>query len=319
MIPALELIKGPAAGVATSVLWTGTSVLFTGAGKRLGAVLVNSSRIAMAIVLLAVTHRVSSGTWIPDAHAEQLLFLALSGIVGLAIGDQALFVSFVLIGPRLAMLCMTTAPLFAALFAWAALGETLTPLAFLGMILTVGGVAWVVLERPHPRLMIPTAHRRRGVILGLAAAACQAGGLLLSKQGIGHGSLPESQHLPPLAATYLRMVFAGLGVLPILVVHALRQRQLRRVGVRPKRIGSPAAGWLFTVGGAVFGPFLGVWMSLVAANNAPVGVAQTLCSLPPVFILPYSHWVQKEHVSRRAVLGAIIAVAGSALLFLPAG
>ena len=76
------------------------------------------------------------------------------------------------------------------------------------------------------------------------------------------------------------------------------------------------SGLLFTAGGAVVGPFLGIWMSLLACDRAPLGVAQTLCSLPPVFILPFAHLVHKEHVSGRAVLGAFVAVSGVAVLFL---
>ena len=71
--------------------------------------------------------------------------------------------------------------------------------------------------------------------------------------------------------------------------------------------------------GAIAGPFLGVWMSLVAADRAPVGVAQTLCSLTPVFILPVLMLLHKERISARAALGAAVAVLGTALLFVPSG
>ncbi len=46
------------------------------------------------------------------------------------------------------------------------------------------------------------------------------------------------------------------------------------------------------------------------------GIAQTCCSLSPVLLLPFAVTIHKEHVSLRAVLGAIVAVAGVALLFL---
>ena len=69
-------------------------------------------------------------------------------MVGLAIGDQALIVSFVLVGPRIATLIMATSPLFAALFGWIALGETFGVIAWVGVLTTLGGVAWVVSDRP---------------------------------------------------------------------------------------------------------------------------------------------------------------------------
>ncbi len=304
----MQAYIGPGAGLATSVLWTGTSLLFTAGGKRIGPTWLNAIRIGLAIVLLGATHRLLAGAWLPPAVWGQVVFLAASGVVGLAIGDQALFTAFVDIGPRLAMLIMATSPIFAILFGWAALGETLGPLSWVGIVMTVVGVGWVVLERPAAPGR-HACHRVRGLTLAFVAAACQAGGLLLSKQGIGHGWLPPEQHLTPQAATLVRMCFAGLGMVPILVIHGLRQRG------RTRRSGSWGAGVGFVACGAVVGPYLGVWMSLVATDRAPLGIAQTLCSLSPVFLLPFAAMIHKERIGVRAVLGAVLAVGGSAVLF----
>lgn len=312
----LGVYLGPAAGVATSILWTATSLLFTAAARRIGTTTLNAFRITLAVMLLAVTHRILSGVWIPDLVGKQVLFLALSGIIGLSIGDQALFTSFVYLGPRLAMLIMATSPIFAAFFGWLVLDETLPGLAWLGVGLTIGGVAWVVLERPHGKVVADHSRRKQGLVLALIGAACQAGGLLLSKQGMGHGWLPAGEHLDPQAATLVRMSFAWIGMIPIVIVHARRRHKWRASGILPELTGSPSAGLAFAVGGAIVGPYLGVWMSLVAADNAPMGVAQTLCSLTPVFLLPIAFVVGKERISPRAAVGAIVAVAGTALLFI---
>jgi drug/metabolite transporter (DMT)-like permease len=316
LLGTLGVYLGPVAGVATSALWTLTSLLFTAAARRAGTTAINTFRLTLAVVLLGVTHRFMSGTWIPEMVTGQLLFLALSGIVGLSIGDQALFTSFVYLGPRLAMLVMATSPIFAAFFGWLALGETLHGVAWLGVALTIGGVAWVVLERSEDKVVVHRSQRIQGVFLALIGAACQGGGLLLSKQGMGHGWLPDEQHLNPEAATLVRMFFAGLGMIPIVTVHAVRRRKWRRLGLPPRARGSIRSGLIFAACGAVFGPYLGVWMSLVAADNAPVGVAQTLCSLTPVFLLPFAVIIYKERISPRAAIGAIVAVAGTTLLFI---
>ena len=73
---------------------------------------------------------------------------------------------------------------------------------------------------------------------------------------------------------------------------------------------------LFAGGGAFFGPFLGVWMSLVAVTYIAAGIAATLNSLTPIFIIPVVMLYFKEKVSLRAFLGALVAVLGVALLFL---
>ncbi len=319
MIEISDTHVGYAAGLSVSVLWTATSLFFTAAGQRIGATATNAVRIALAIVFLGVTHRLLSGHWIPDAVLGQVILLALSGWVGLSLGDQALFTAFVRIGPRLSMLIMTTAPLFAALFGWLALGETIDVIGWVGVLCTIGGVAWVVLERPARDLKVDRRQRTRGLTLAVIAAICQAGGFLLSKQGIGHGWLPPEQHLTPQAATLTRMFFAAFGMVPIIWLRWRYEQRRAAAGVHPPQWGQLRAGLLLATGGAVVGPFLGVWMSLEACDRVPLGIAQTLSSLPPVLILPLARVVYKERISPRAIVGAVVAVAGVALLFLSPG
>lgn len=310
----LALYYGPAAGVATSILWTATSLLFTAAGRRIGATLVNSLRIFNAAILLGVTHRLIFHSWIPQAESQQILLLALSGLLGLSLGDQALFSAYVDIGPRLAMLVMALSPILAALFGWIAMGEALGGWALLGITLTIGGVAWVILERPATARSAAAPHRARGLVLAFVAAACQAGGLYLSKSGMGYGWLPEEQIMHPLAAAFVRMAVASVGMLPILAIRQLGMRK-RGFADAPAQPGVLRKGLLLTVGGSLVGPYLGMWMSLEATARAPLGVAQTLMSLPPILILPFAVLVFKEQVSGRAILGAILAVGGATLLF----
>lgn len=315
MLDQFQAYLGPAAGLATSILWTATAVSFTAAGRRIGPTAVNACRIGLAIVLLGTTHYLIYGRLFPQCVPLQIGLLAASGILGLSIGDQALFTSFVYIGPRLAMLIMTTSPIMAALFGWVVLGEQLSAISWLGIGLTISGVAWVVLERQEGGVVVDDRKRAQGIILALVGALFQAGGFLLSKQGIGHGWLPDSQHMAPQAAAFVRMIFGGLGMAPIIYIRYHKRKKLppsQRITPNSRDL---RVGLAITAAGAVVGPFLGMWMSLEAADRTPLGVAQTLISLPPVFILPLSVLVFKERVSWRAVAGAIVAVGGSTLLF----
>ncbi|MBL1217789.1 MAG: EamA family transporter [Planctomycetes bacterium] len=322
---------GIAAGVTTSLLWVATSLLFTAAGHRIGPTIVNGIRIVVAIVLLGVTHRILFGLWIPGLDVTQVLLLGASGVVGLAIGDQALFTSFVYIGPRVATLVMASSPIVAAALGWVFLDEHLTISQMGGIGLVLVGVGWVILERPRSddEDALEQAREQRtgsryragyvyGCVLAFVGSACQAGGLLLSKRGMGHGWLPAEAHLDPLAATLVRMVFAAVGMIPILMWNrALRERRRKSQGPTSSsvvRIGTWRAGLAFTVCGAVVGPFLGVWLSLVACDLVPLGIAQTLISLSPVFILPFAVLIHRERLTMRAIGGACLAVVGIAVL-----
>lgn len=303
---------GPAAAIATSVCWTAGSVFFTAAAKRLGPTWVNGLRLCLAVVLLGVTLRALDGSWWPELTSSQLWYLGLSGLLGLTICDQFLFMAFVDIGPRRAMLIMTTAPLFALVFGALSLGEVVGGWAIVGVFTTLAGVLWVLAEgRGRTRSPLAQPHLTRGVVLSVVAAALQALGALFVKRGVGHGELPEAEHLAPLAATYVRMVFGMAGVLPLLALHHWRRRD-RAQAVTPheRRVGLN-----FIVLGTVFGPYIGVWLSVIAFDRSPIGVAQTLCSLSPVLILPLVYRLYGERVGARGLLGALLAVGGAALLF----
>jgi len=320
---------GFAAGLATSALWVATSIAFTAGGRRLGPTAVNMIRLVGATVMLALIHRALEGQWIPELNGRQAWLLALSGLVGLTIGDQALFTAFVAIGPRLAQLIMTTAPIFAASLGALLLDERLGFWEVTGIAVTVVGVAWVVAERPRGGLpTLDRAVRRKGIVLAFIGAFCQAAGLLLSKQGMGHGWLPAAEHVEPQAATLTRIACAAVFMPPILwwrwrahrrrlASDAAWRARAPAVGLAtPRMRRALVVGLAATMIGSVAGPVLGVWMSLEAADRLPTGVAQTVCSLPPVFILPVVVFIEGTKPSGRAIAGAFVAVAGVALLAL---
>lgn len=303
---------GPAAGIGASVCWTATSIFFTEASRRLGPTAVNGLRLVLAVLLLGLTFRALEQQWWPELTEGQWWSLGLSGVLGLSICDQCLFTAFMDIGPRRAMLIMTTSPLFALLFGALSLGERVGAYAMVGVALTLFGVMWVLLEgRGQGETGPKNQYLARGIALSVIAAALQAAGALFAKRGIGHGELPSSEHIAPLAATYVRMVFGMLGVVPIVLLHHFR---------RGKRPGAYAAderraGLNFMVLGTVFGPYVGVWLSVIAFDRSPIGVAQTLCSLSPVLLLPLAYKLYGERVGLRGLFGALLAVGGAALLF----
>jgi len=292
---------GELAALGTAMCWTVTSMAFESAGKRIGSLAVNLIRLLMAMVFLAIFCWVTRGLPLPvDATARAWFWLALSGLVGFCIGDLCLFRAFVVIGSRLSMLMMALVPPFAAITGWIIMNEQLSLQDWTGMALTVGGVAWVVLERKRDEKGNHVGHPVRGILLGLGGAFGQATGLVLSKFGMGD--------YDPFAATHIRVI-AGAAGFAILFVF---------IGWWPRVFAAfqNRAGIARTSLGATFGPFLGVSLSLVAVQNTEAGVAATIMALVPVLIIAPSVLIFKERVTARAVIGAIIAVSGTVLLFL---
>lgn len=310
-------LLGEAAAVTTSTLWTGNSILFTSAGKRIGPVPVNAIRIVIAVGLLSLTHIIFFGTVVPEANNAQWFWLGLSGIVGLGIGDFALFSAFVLIGPRKSLLLMSLAPVCSVILGYLVLEEVLGPWTLAGIGITLVGIVVVIIEREmdggtgreNSEKSNPAKKRNMmGIFLGVVGAVGQGVGLVLAKYGIFNAADDPSVGLDSLSATLMRMLVGAVFVW--LVITFWGKLPEIREGMKDRR------GVRLTSAGAFIGPFLGVWFSMVAVSYTEVGIAMTLMSLMPVMIIPVVWILYREKTNWRGLLGAVVAVIGVAIIFL---
>ena len=155
---------GELAALTAATLWGFTSVFFFSvAARRIGALRVNLLRLPLGWGLLGVTLLV---TGLSAGHRRQEPRSCWRSVasIGLSIGDLAYFAAMRRIGPRLAVLLLSLAPLFAAGIGVVLLHEIPGPMAGAGIVLTLGGVFWVVLERRDEGM--PAGHHVWGVVLG---------------------------------------------------------------------------------------------------------------------------------------------------------
>lgn len=293
---------GELAALATSLTFAVNSSFFTVAGRKVGSVVVNRVRLVFAFFFLVIAHGLFLGTPFPvDAGLDRWIWLGLSGIVGLVLGDAFLFQAFVWVGARISMLMMSLAPIIAAVTAWVFLGESLSWLQMMGIALTIGGLIWVILDNDHYRNR-ENRNYLKGILFGLGGATGQALGLVLAKYGLG-GSFS------PLSGNFIRMSTA------MIVMWLLTWAQGRGIST-VKTVLTDKRALLFIAGGAFIGPFVGVSLSLLALQYADVGVASTLMALPPIFLLPVGYFFFQERFGWGAVVGTVAALSGVAVLFL---
>ena len=293
---------GEIAGIATSLFYALNSVFITRAGQQVGATVSNRTRVVFALLYLMIINLVFFGQVLPfSADPQRWTWLSLSGFIGLALGDAFLFQSYLTIGPRLGNLLLSLYPIFGALEAWIFLGESLRAGQILGILVTLAGIVWVVFERGNGGEKM-TRHMTVGVLYGVLSAVFQATGFVFSKQGM-YGTYS------PFQGNAIRMLAAMFGLLII----AMFQRQVGQTVTTLRE--NPSAFRMLMLAGFI-GPVLGVSLSLYAVQNAEVGVASTLTSLAPIFMLPISHFVFKERLNWQAIAGTLLAMTGVAILFL---
>ena len=195
-------------------------------------------------------------------------------------------------------------PVLAALMGWAFLNETLAPLQILGMGITLAGVLWVVSEEQTGNQdPVDRRYYLGGLFFALLGALGQAGGLVTAKFGL-------IGDLPVLSGQVIRMGVATLALWLFTLIRGKGRETILKFREKPLAA-------RFALLGTVAGPVLGVWFSLAAVKyTEDIGVASTLQSLPPIFLLPIGYFFFKEKVTARSILGTMIALAGVAILFL---
>jgi drug/metabolite transporter (DMT)-like permease len=328
----MVLHVGALAALGSAFAWTFTALVFEYAGKRIGAFALNFLRLVLGCLFLGLYGLVVRGSFFPfDAPLSAWLWLGLSGLVGLVLGDLLLFQSFIDIGSRLAMLIYATAPAFAAVLGFLVFGERISLFGIGGMCLTLGGIAIVVFGRRGAKngvgegasnlvggALAPAVapadrpHRARGITLAVGATLGQAAGLILSKFGAALGATHSDGRgvgaMDPFAGTQVR-VATGVLAFAVILLATRSWRGIRRALEDRKALAS------LTVG-SFFGPFLGVSLSLLAVQSGNVGVASAIMSIVPILIIAPSALIFKEKVALREVLGSVVAVAGVFALFL---
>jgi len=194
---------GELAALTTAFIWSIGSLFFTSAGRCIGALNVNRIRLVFGVTLLGITLYLTKGWLLPPGITDDhLIYLALSGIIGLVIGDSFLFSAMVILGTRLTMLIYALSPAIAAITAFIFIGETLDILSIVGIIVTLTGVIWVTSERRFDNKNGAIKVSPKGIVFAFLGGAGQAIGIVFAKMGMGDA-------VDPLAGTFLRMVFAA--------------------------------------------------------------------------------------------------------------
>lgn len=303
---------GELMAIGTALSWSIGMFPFTEAARRLGPNALNLFRLLLAVLLLAIGTvfftSVSFGGLFALPTWGHWFWLGLSGILGLALGDYFGFSSFAIVGPRLSSVFNTLSPAAALLFGFFINDDRINAIGIFGMLITIGGIMWLSLgkkkqrESAHPA----SGNYKKGILFAIGSAVCQGIGVVLSQRGLNlqmAGGTINAVH-----ASLIRMIAATAGVLFIAIISGrLKQICVPVLKNKDKGIG-------YAVAGTMFGPVIGMILSMQAVSMISGSVAQTIFSLLPVFVLILAHFFYKERITRASLLGALIAIGGVIIL-----
>ncbi|MCY9835654.1 DMT family transporter [Aeromonas media] len=289
--------------LAAASLWAVAALISVKPARHLGAFAYSRWRMFLVSLMLASASLITGG-W-QTLTESALPLLALSGLIGIFVGDTALFACMNRLGPRRSGLLFSCHALFSALLGLWLFGEQLGGGRLVGALLVLAGVMLAILfgrrgnAQQRNEWEQVRGHLAVGIALGLTAALCQSLGAIIAKPVMMAGDVDA------VSASGIRMGSAllahcALRVLrvPLAMPHNPINRQvLGMIGIN---------GFLAMA--------LGMTLILVALRQGDVGMVAILSSTTPVILLPLLWWHSGMRPALPAWAGALLATLGTALV-----
>lgn len=294
---------GEALAVVSLLLFSANVFMVGAAARRLrqdlGFLLALVSNVVCAGVVVLAQYVLAES--MPPFEWDALALFALGGLLTSYLGRWFFFRSVTAIGPTRASAFQITNPVFAALTAWAFLGEALPPIAVLSGSAVLAGL--YLTSRPAPRPdgapSLPGHARVPAAEVGLALLGAAAYGLGNVARGAG-------------VRDWTAPVVGGLvGAAAGLSVHALVGRRMRTMVVALRRA-DVVGRRLWILSGVLT---IGAQTCLIAATQyIPVAIAVVISAALPIVVLPISVFFLRrtESVGPATGVGALLVLTGVA-------
>ncbi|MDR9825078.1 DMT family transporter [Vibrio sp. FNV 38] len=286
--------------LAAAFLWAIASLMSVTPAAHLGTFAYSRWRMGCTSIILSTMAFITGG-W-DSVSIAAISPMVLSGIVGIFIGDTALFACLNRMGPRQAGLLFSCHAVFSVILGYFIFSETMTQVELFGSLLVFMGVSSAIFfgrkRLSNSKLEQVSGSLSLGIGLGLVAALCQALGGIIAKPVM-------MTEIDPIAASAIRMISA-------FVAHSL----FRLTGARLSKATQPINAKIFVITAlnGFIAMAVGMTLILYALRDGHVGMVALLSSTTPVMLLPLLWLYTKQRPNRYAWFGALFAVSGTALL-----
>jgi drug/metabolite transporter (DMT)-like permease len=295
------------AALFCTVLFSLSIVCGHRSAKQVGGTEANFWRLVVASVLLGLW-AYTLGTRLEGVALPWLLF---SGLVGIGVGDVAMFQALPRLGSRLSVLLVNclVAPV-AALIEWAWLGTTIKPAQMLTVLVILAGVAIALAPGKRP---MPRDHLVRGILFCALSALAGAAGPVLSRKAYAVAAA-NGQFIDAGTAAFQRTVGGLLISAGFLLVvkhqHLCARHTYYPVSTAAVPIQKWRGLWPWVLLNGLAGQTLGVSCMQYALKTVPTGLVMAIIAATPVVVIPFAFVFEDELPNARSLTGSFVAVAG---------
>jgi drug/metabolite transporter, DME family len=287
------MVLGIVLGLASAFIWATASLAIKAQSDRIDTSSFNAFRMVVGtIFMLALLPFFGGWTALTQVPVTAAILLAVSSIIGVAMGDTLYFWSMTKIGASRALPISSTYPLFTWALAVPLLGEKLTVGAMVGTVLVLAGV---YLLSPRIGIVSPTDARtdRIGILAALAAAALWAIATMLLKVGLQDGT-------PVILVNLIRLPVAALAT-GLFTQHQFGFKVWRGYNLKTLPL---------LVLLAIYSTGIGMIVWTLTVDYAGAARASLLNTAAPLIGVPLSALFLRERVTVKIAAGTLLSVVG---------
>ncbi len=294
---------GNAAALMAALCWAVGGLIAVTPVNRLGPTGFNRIRMPLAFIMLSVIAFFTGG-W-TNVDFSYIWYIFFSSIIGIFLGDSALFYTMNKMGPRRTSILFATSAPMTAIISFIVFGEKLSFPQIAGCSIVLFGVFLAIVfgttANQHHKWEQVKGSALLGVLTGLISALCQASSAIIIKPVMALGA-------DPISISALRV---GISSVFVIIYSWIRRNRLNSSVYSKPTIGLVA--WIACCG--FIGMGLGMTFLLFGLSKGEAGIIITLAATTPVMMLPLIWFKTGERPALGSWFGAILTVVGSGILF----
>lgn len=294
---------GNAAALMAALCWAVGGLIAVTPVNRLGPTGFNRIRMPLAFIMLSVIAFFTCG-W-TNVDFSYIWYIFFSSIIGIFLGDSALFYTMNKMGPRRTSILFATSAPMTAIISFIVFGEKLSFPQIAGCSIVLFGVFLAIVfgttANQHHKWEQVKGSALLGVLTGLISALCQASSAIIIKPVMALGA-------DPISISALRV---GISSVFVIIYSWIRKNRLNSSVYSKPTIGLVA--WIACCG--FIGMGLGMTFLLFGLSKGEAGIIITLAATTPVMMLPLIWFKTGERPALGSWFGAILTVVGSGILF----
>lgn len=288
-------IFGISMALISTLSWALCTIALKKLGEHLDPIGMTTVKAILASIILFLIILFTGETY--NIGTDKIITIAISGILGIAIGDSLFFASLNKLSPLILSIILFVGPdLFTGIFGFIFLKELPSTLSWVGIFCILFGLSFLIF--PIQKENIKSKTKIIGIVFALLSLICTAYSMVIIK--------PILNNIPIITATMYRMLFSAI----ILLIFGFF---MKKISIWKQNLNDKNYN-IKLVGTLSFATIGGFWFSLIAIKHCQLIIASSLMSLEPLFILLFSILFLKYVPKRNEIIGLISIIVGIFLI-----